>query len=266
MSQHRENWIGKYGPWAIVTGASDGIGLEMARDVAARGLNVILVARSQNKLNTLAKSIQSEFGVQAEVAAADLSIASEVDRVIAFTQRFDVGLLISAAGYGTSGEFIAIDAAAELNMLDVNCRASLAMAHAMAVRLAPQKRGGIILFGSLVAFQGVPFSANYAATKAYIQTLAEGIRTELAAYGVDVLSVAPGPVHTGFAARSGMKLGLGAMPADVARIAVAALGHKGTIRPGLQAKFLWASLAMLPRVAKTAIMGRIMASMTKRSI
>jgi uncharacterized protein len=262
MSQRNENWISKYGPWALVTGASDGIGLEMARDIAARGLNVLLVARRQEKLTGLAQSIIAEFGVQAQVLSADLAKAQDVRRVIDESARRDAGLLVSAAGYGTAGAFTSIDPEAELDMLAVNCAASLALAHAFARRLAPQKRGGIILFGSLVAFQGVPFAANYAATKAYIQTLAEGLHSELRKQGVDVLAVAPGPVHTGFAARSGMKLGTAANAKDVAREAVAALGRKSTVRPGLQAKLLIGGLAVLPRKARTAIMGRIMASMT----
>ncbi len=260
----QNSWIEKYGPWALITGASDGIGLEMARGVAERGLNVVLVSRNQSKLNELAQNIQAEFGVRTQVIATDLSEAAEVNRVIDLSQQFNIGLLIAAAGYGTSGEFIKIEVVSELNMLDVNCRASLALAHAFALRLAPRKRGGIILFSSLVAFQGVPFSANYAASKAYIQTLAEGLHIELKPHGIDVLAVAPGPVQTGFAARAGMQLGQAANPVDVARAALQALGRKSTVRPGLQAKLLMGSLAMLPRAARSAIMGQIMSTMTKR--
>ena len=266
MSENDVAWIKKYGPWAMVTGASDGIGLEMARNAAGRGLNVILVARNKSKLTELARSISDQFNVETSVMAADLSVADNVESLIANTKSFEIGLLISAAGFGTSGAFVDIAQSSELNMLDLNCRASLALAHAFAQRFVVRKRGGLVLFSSLVAFQGVPFSANYAASKAYMQTLAEGLSVELKHHGVDVLSVAPGPVHTGFAARSGMTMGAAAKPSDVAREAMAALGRKTTVRPGLQAKVLMFSLGMLPRGGRSFIMGKIMSSMIKSKV
>ncbi len=147
-------------------------------------------------------------------------------------------------------------------MVDVNCKAPLAMVHWAAGRMVPRGRGGIMLFSSIVAFQGVSDSANYAATKAWNQVLAEGLAPELAHHGVDVLAVAPGPVATGFGARSGMDTSSGATPEEVARAALAALGPGGgTVRPRALNKVLQGSLAALPRRMRTRVLSRVMAGM-----
>ena len=123
-----------------------------------------------------------------------------------------MGLFVASAGFGTSGPLLECDLNQELNMVDVNCRALLQLSVLFGRRFAARGRGGLVLLSSLVAFQGVPRSANYAATKSYVQTLAEGLHLELAARGVDVLASAPGPVLSGFGARSRMKMTWGAHP------------------------------------------------------
>jgi uncharacterized protein len=175
----------------------------------------------------------------------------------------DVGLLVAAAGFGTSGALIKARLDEELNMLDVNCRSVLAMSYYFGRMFADKKRGGIILFGSLLGFQGAPQTANYAATKAYVQTLAEGLHYELKLYGVDVLATAPGPVGTGFAARANMQMGATATPAEVAKSTLAALGHNITVRPGFLAKFLGYSLNTMNRWGRIKVIQMIMGGMTK---
>ena len=122
-------------------------------------------------------------------------------------------------------------------------------------------RGGIVLFGSVLGWQGVPGQANYSATKAYVQALAEGLHGELRPHGVDVLCIAPGPVHTGFAARAGMTLASATTADVVADATWAALGKRVTVVPGLQAKLLTAGLKTLPRYGRSLVLGRVMASM-----
>lgn len=148
-------------------------------------------------------------------------------------------------------------------MLDVNCRAVLAMSKHFSARFAARKKGGLILFGSIVGFQGVGNAANYAATKAYIQTLAEGLAVDLKPSGIDVVSCAPGPVETGFAARSNLSPTRSADPRRVAHETVAALGRRTTVKPGILSKVLINALATLPRFARTMILSGIMASRTK---
>jgi len=120
------------------------------------------------------------------------------------------------------------------------------------------------LLASLVGFQGTPFSAHYAATKAYVQSLAEALHVELALSGVDVLASAPGPVQSGFAARAGMHFGVAVKPAEVAQATLDALGCKTTVVPGLLSKILTYSLSALPRSSRVRMMGWVMRGMTKQ--
>lgn len=253
----------KYGPWALVTGASDGIGREIARDLAARGLNVMLVARREGALRQLATELESGFDVETDVYPADLSDPAAVAQLLSASATRDIGLLVANAGFGVIGTVGETDHAEELAMIDVNCRAVFALIHRLAAHLRERRRGGIVLLGSIVGFQGVPHSANYAATKAYIHTLAEGVRAELKPYGIDVLTSAPGPVATGFSARADMRMGNAADPAEVARSTVSALGRAATVRPGLQSKLLGHSLSTLPRSIRSLILGNIMKGMTR---
>lgn len=256
-------WRDRYGPWAVVTGASDGIGLEIARDLAARGLKLVLVARRAAVLEQIADVFERANSVETRVIAADLGKPDDVERVLRECQDLDVGLLVASAGFGTSGNFLATDTRDEVDMVDVNCRAVLAMSKHFCARFAARKQGGLILFGSIVGYQGVGNAANYAATKAYVQTLAEGLAVDLAPSGIDVLSCAPGPVQTGFAVRSNLSSARSADPRAVARETVAALGRITTVKPGIMSKILINSLAFLPRRARTKILSGIMASRTK---
>lgn len=257
-----QQWVEKYGKWAVVTGASDGIGKEISYLLAGSGLNVVIVARRVHLLDQLADELRKDFDVKVKVVVADLSSIDGVKSIINGTQSMDVGMLVAAAGYGTSGKFIQQSIEDEINMLEVNCRAVLALSHHFGKQFASQGRGGIILFSSLVAFQGVPLSANYSATKAYIQSLAEALHQELAPYGVDVLASAPGPIHSGFASRANMQMGLALKPDDVARGTLKALGSQSTVRPGALSKLLIGSLAFLPRPLRVRVMGQIMSGMT----
>ncbi|MBL8951823.1 MAG: SDR family NAD(P)-dependent oxidoreductase [Myxococcaceae bacterium] len=252
----------RYGPWAVVTGASDGIGREMARVLGSSGLNVVLVARRRERLEALAAELRG-YGVDVKVEAADLGDLAELERVLTTCAGLDVGLLVASAGFGTSGSFLEQPLAAELTMLDVNCRAVVVMCHALGRQLAARGRGGLVLMSSLVAFQGVPRAAHYAATKAYVQSLAEGLHVELRPRGVEVLASAPGPIRSGFGARADMQMGMAESPEVVARGTLAALGRAGTVRPGLLSKLLELSLATLPRWARVRVMALVMGGMTR---
>ena len=252
----------RYGPWAVVTGASDGIGRETALRLAESGIQVVLVARREAVLRELASALSERFGVETHVVAADLSTQGGVEAVVRETRPLDVGLLVASAGFGTSGSFIASPLQLELELLDVNCRAVMALAHEFGRRFAARGRGGIVLMSSLVAFQGVPRAAHYAATKAYVQSLAEGLHIELAPLGVDVVASAPGPIHSGFASRADMQMGFALAPEDVARTTLNALGRKMTVRPGWLSKFLEAALK-LPRGLRVRIMTLVMGGMTR---
>jgi hypothetical protein len=250
----------------VVTGASDGIGRAFARELAQAGLHLVLVARREAALRRLGDELRQDAGVEVRVIAADLGSDGEVDRVVEGTDDLPVGLLVAAAGFGGSGPLIDADLRTELAMLDLNCRAVLRLAHPFGRRFRAQGRGGIVLLSSIVAFQGVPRAANYAATKAYVQSLAEGLAVELAPFGVDVVASAPGPTASGFAARADMKLGNAMSPAVVARESMASLGRRTVVRPGWFTKFLEFGLALLPRSLRVRVLTAVMHGMTKHQL
>lgn len=256
----------RYGPWAVVTGASSGIGRELTERLAESGLNVVINARGATELAALEARLTADYPVSVITVAADLSEATGVQRVLDATQSLAVGLLVASAGYGTSGPFLRADIGEEQRMLRVNCEALLMLTYAYSQRFAAQKRGGIILMSSLVGFQGVPFAANYAATKAYVQSLAEGIGVELRSYGVDVLAAAPGPVNSGFGQRANMNMGQALTPAQVGVPILQALGRQSTVLPGLLTKILTYSLRLVPRWGKVRIMKLVMEGFTKHQV
>ena len=129
--------------------------------------------------------------------------------------------------------------------------------------LFPRKRSGMILMASLVGWQGTPQAAHYAATKAYVQSLAEAMRVEFKKLNIDVLASAPGPVHSGFADRADMRMGAAITPDTVARASLRALGRTGTVIPGGLSKLLTYSLLPLPRTLRARILAQVMGGMTK---
>ncbi len=252
----------RYGEWAVVTGASDGIGRAFASELARSGMNVALVARRAALLEQLARELSETYEVACRVIVADLATQDGNRMLIKSTDSLEVGVLVAAAGFGTSGEFVDSDLDNEETMLNVNCLASLRVAWHFARRFRDRKRGAIVLLSSIVAFQGVKRSAHYAATKAYIQNFAEGLREKLRASNVDVLAVAPGPVASGFASRANMKMNGAERPETVAKGSLDALGRATTTRPGVLSKVLGYSLAMTPRWGRVKIMSAVMKGMT----
>ncbi len=257
----------RYGPWAVVTGASAGIGKAFATRLAEAGLHLALVARNAETLTALATELSARHGVEARVTAADLAQEGALDALAAATGDLDVGLAVLAAGFGTSGPFLQASWPEEVQMLHVNCLAALGLSLHFGKRFVHRGRGGLVLMGSIVGFQGTPYAAHYAATKAYVQSLAEALHLELAEGGVDVISSAPGPVQSGFADRAGMRLGAALGPAEVAQGTLdALLAGRGTAVPGFLSKLLTYSLLPLPRRVRVRIMGRIMRGMTKHRL
>jgi len=253
----------QYGSWAVVTGASSGIGREIGFRLAEAGLNLVLVARRRAVLAQVAAELISKYGIEVRVVELDLALESSVEILEVATRDLDVGLLVAAAGFGTSGSFLNAQLGQEIDMLNVNCRALLELSWYFGRRFAARGRGGVVLMSSIVGFQGTPFAAHYAATKAYVQAFGEALSVELAPLGVDVLTAAPGPTHSNFATRAGMKLGMALKPKDVAQPILAALGRRSIVLPGLLSKLLTYSLMPLPRWVRVQIMGNVMAGMTQ---
>lgn len=253
----------RYGPWAVVTGASSGIGRELATRLAESGLNLLLSARREPELTQLADELRQRYGIETRIAAADLSAPGGAGVLIGAARGLDTGLLVAAAGAGSSGEFIRASTDSELQLLQLNCAALLELSHHFARQFSERRRGGIVLMSSMVGFQGVPYSAHYAATKAYVQSLAEALHIELKPYGVDVLAAAPGPVQSAFGARADMRMNTPLKPESVGVPILRALGRRGTVLPGAFTKLLVWSLRTVPRWGKVRIMKLVMGGMTQ---
>jgi short-subunit dehydrogenase len=251
----------QYGPWALVTGASDGIGKALADQIAGQGINVALVARTQARLRVVAADLETRHGIQTTVLVVDLAVPDAVEHVETVTAGLDIGLVVLAAGFGTTGTVLETSLADEVALIAVNIAAVSRLTHTFAGRIARRGKGGIVLFGSIVGWQGVPGQANYAASKAYVQCLAEGLHDELADHGVDVLAVAPGPVESGFGARAGLAMTGATPPEVVAAATLKALGRRRTVIPGARGKFLTYALTPLPRRMRSIILGRVIAGM-----
>ncbi len=255
----------RFGPTALITGASDGIGRAFAEALAAQGFDLVLVARRDAVLRGLARDLAAKHAVKVQVMAADLSAPGAVADILHQTETMPIGLLVASAGFGSIGPFLDLDAGAEANMVDVNCRSVVELTHGLATRMVAGGKGGVVLFSSVVGFSGAPFSATYAATKGFVQSFAEGLAVELRPRGISVLCVAPGPVGTGFAARAGMQMGKAEKPVTVARASLRALAGGGTVRPGFLAKLLGWSLGMMPRWGRVRVLGQIMKGMAPKA-
>ncbi len=227
---------------ALVTGASSGIGEAIARELAARGHNLTLVARREERLRELAAEL-SERGVRAEAIAADLARDEERERVAAELDRLGlaVEILVNSAGIGGVGELHRDDRDWLRAMVRINCEALLDLQTRFSAPMAERGRGAIVNLASTAAFQPMPTNAAYAATKAFVLSLSEATHSELRGYGVSVTAVCPGPVKTGFADAAGIENADERVPEfvwssaeDVARAAVeGAERGKRVVVPGL---------------------------------
>ncbi|MEP7123694.1 MAG: SDR family oxidoreductase [Byssovorax sp.] len=251
----------KYGPWALVTGASSGIGEEFARQLAARGLSLVLAARRKERLDTLGQSLARAHGVEVRVVAVDLARRDFLPAIEEATRDVEVGLLVNNAGFGAKGRFLDSDIHQQLEMLDVNCRASLILAHAYGRAMAARHRGGIIFTSSTAAFQGTPFTSHYAATKGWGLQLAEGLACELRGDGIDVLALCPGPTDTEGPRRTGVdptKVPVKMMATQpVVAAALKGLGSKAIVIPGVVNQLGYAAVRLAPRSFAAATAGRL---------
>jgi len=191
-----QTFSSKYGPWALVTGAARGLGAEYSRQIAARGINVVMVDLLADELERTADEVRKASGREVATITADLSQPGFTESILKGIGNREIGLLVSNAAYGPVGMFVERSLDEKLKMIDVNVRAPLTLAHEFAARMAARGRGGIILMSSASAMQGTPYVANYAATKAYNLILAEGLWAELRGKGVDVLGFMPGTTRT----------------------------------------------------------------------
>jgi len=187
---------GQFGPWALVTGASSGIGKEFARQIAASGINVVLVARRDTLLTELGRAISQEFNVQYRALTMDLSQEGFIAGLADATHDIDIGLVVSNAGTANPGEFLKLDRQLHRTTLRISTMAHLDITHHFGAKLAKRHRGGIILAGAMGAEAGVPRMANDGAAKAYVHSLGEALHYEFKPLGVYVTVLAAGFTNT----------------------------------------------------------------------
>lgn len=261
-------WKERYGPWAVVTGASSGIGREMVGQIAGRGVNVVLVARGQEALEEVAAGVSERHGVQARVCVADLADPGfvEVVRGVVEGEGLEVGLLVNNAGFTTTGGVLDHDVGANSEMIDVNCRAPLLLTHALAPAMRERGRGGVVLTASVMGWGGAAGWATYNATKGFDLLLAEGLAAELEPHGVDVVALCPGGTRSGFQAAGGVKavadmawstrIAVGEV-GPVAKAGLDGLGRRRVVVPGLMNKLMVFSMRFLPRRLNTFVLGMV---------
>lgn len=260
----------RYGPWAVVAGGSLGMGAEYSRQLARRGLRIVIVAEASEPLDTLASALAAEHGVETRAVLADLGTPEGLERVASATRDLDVGLLVYNAAHSVVGRFLDVPLAERLRMLDVNCRGPLVLCDHFGRRMAARGRGGMVLVSSLSGFQGQAMVGTYAATKAFDLVLAESLWDELGEHGVDVLAFCPGATRTpNFMATQPRPTGVLSAPlmdpaATVAE-ALSALGRGPTAIAGRANRASAFVLhRALPRRALVRLMSRVTRAMYER--
>jgi short-subunit dehydrogenase len=258
------SFLTQYGKWAIVAGASEGLGAAYAEDLASRGLNLVLVARRSELLQTLASQLSTKYSVQIKSIVQDLSTPDAAEQVVRNIIDLEIGLLIYNAAFSAIGPFLERSLDEHLKEIHTNTFTPLKLTYLIAQQMLERKRGGIVLMSSLSAFQGSAYISTYSATKAFNIVLAEGLWEEWREKGVDVLVCVSGAVRTPNYAASEPEPtgGLGDRtmhPEHVVQEALHALGKQPYVIPGRVNRL--ASFVMrylLPRKVAVQFMGRIL--------
>ena len=249
---------------ALITGASSGIGEVFARRLAARGRNVLLVARSEEKLVTLCNELGRSNSIRAQYVAMDLSLGESPARLFEESEKrgLTIDMLVNNAGFGSFGEFSKHDIARELNMIDLNVKSLVELTHRFLIPMRERKQGAIINVASTAGFQGVPFMATYAATKAFVLSFSEALWEENRTHGIKVLALCPGVTDTNFfEAARGQKppARVAQSPEDVVDTALRALARgKSHVVSGWTNRAMVEVERLTPRSLVTRVAGRMM--------
>ncbi len=252
----------RYGPTAVVTGASSGIGEQFAHLLAERGLDLILVARRADRIEALATELSTKHGVEVDALPLDLTQPDFLANLLAVCEGKDIGLVVSNAGSGPKGPLHENSSEEIEYTLDLNCRAPLLLAHRFVPQLLARGRGGILITGSIEGFQSFPYSATYSASKAFVRAFGEAIWEEYRGRGLDVLVLAPGSTDTELLANLGMDAEqMRAMsPREVAELGLRHLGNGPNYIPGAMNRVLMSALHLLPRRLALRLAGQGMRS------
>jgi uncharacterized protein len=262
-----------YAKTALITGASSGIGYELARLFARDGYNLVLVARNQKQLVQIADELKEKHGVSVKVIAKDLSAVSAPEEVFTELQQesIEIDVLVNNAGVATYGLFSETDLGAELRMMQVNIVTLTHLTKLLLPGMLQRRRGKILNVASTAAFQPGPLMAAYYATKAYVLSFSEALANELHGTGVNVTVLCPGPTESGFQKSAHMedsKLFSGSVMGaqTVARIGYRGLmTNKTLVIPGLRNKILVEVVRFVPRNVVTRVVRNLQERVTRQS-
>lgn len=239
----------KHGPWALITGASAGIGETFARQLSAIGMNLFLTARREERLEGLKRELEEASHIEVRCLPLDLGERGAVERLDKETSELDLGLIINNAGFGAMGLFLDQDTARIEEMVRLNCLSTMLVAHRFGNRLLKRGRGGMIITASLAAFMATPFMGVYGATKAFDLMVGEAMAKELEGTGVDLLVLCPGSTQTEFGRVAGSAGGgRGGMDVEpVVAAAIRSLGRKRVLTTGFANKATAFLVRFFPR-------------------
>lgn len=255
-------------PIALITGATSGIGYSFARRLAADGFDLVLVARTRERLAEVAAELHEEFGVEAEVLRADLAKLADCRRVENALTDQEIDLLVNNAGFGLyEGDFLSHDLETEDEMVLVNVRAVMRLTYAAVGAMVERGEGSVINVSSVASFAPDPMAPTYAASKAWVTAFTQGLRQQLAGSGVSLLALTPGLVPTGFQDRAGVEANVpGIFWLDADAVVDTALkdlhsGH-GVSVPGLAYRAIRVAMQYTPRRFYLPLTGAVMARLT----
>ena len=251
----KAKFLEKYGPWAIVTGASSGIGVEFAKQLAEMGLNLVLIARRIENMEQLGAELKTKYGIDYKAVELDLTDEGFYKVVEKAIEGLDVGLLVNNAGINCEGAFYRGGLERNVGMIRLNVEAPFILAHEIGLKLIERGKGGIIFTSSTSAFQAMPYFTHYAATKAYVLSLAESMHFEFRNKGVNVIALCPGPTESEMArGLEGNPMVMKAEP--VVKAALTNLGKRTHVVPGIGNKIGAALPQVLGRRLSMELMGR----------
>jgi len=251
-------WVLRYGPTALVLGASEGIGAAFSRALLRRGLRVVGAALPDGSLERLGRSFDPSERARWTPVAVDLAAPDAVARVSGALDPETLGLVVYNAGISRIGPFTEQGLETHLRMVEVNCLGALRFLHRVLPALRRRRRGGVVLLSSMAGLQGAPGLAVYAATKAFDLVLAESLAAELAEEGIDVLACVAGATRTpGWLASGASSATAPVMaPEEVAEAALRSLGRRSVVIPGGRNRFAAAALRLMPRPWATRVIDR----------
>jgi short-subunit dehydrogenase len=255
----------RYGEWALVTGASAGIGREFAVALAAEGFSCVLAARRRDRLEALSAELEARHGVETRAVAVDLASADGPERLVDAVSDLEIGVLVNNAGFGYAGSFALQDTERLREMVMLNCVAPTVLTSRLLAGMRARGHGAVIMVGSVAGSQPLPLHAVYSATKAFDNLLGEALWGEMRGTGIDVLSLLPGSTASEFHDVAG-ELPHAGQPADeVVAVALGALGRQPSV---MTTWFNWAraNLAsrLLPRSLLAAIARDVVAAQTPK--